>query len=184
MPCKCVPARLISAFQTNKRPLGRPNITVIHSFINDIEKIISNIDPTGTFNSWTHITFDDKRWTDLVENLESKQAKWDDSDWKDEENNETPNWNRSPPSTPPSSNHSSESSPFIFNLDLSHHFEILEIAVTSCLKEVKTAYKKFARLLHPDTWKYYKPFTKEEGNEKFKYVSNVYEASIESDILI
>ena len=38
MPCKCVPARLISAFQTNKRPLSRPNITVRHSFINDIEK--------------------------------------------------------------------------------------------------------------------------------------------------
>ena len=38
MPCKCVPARLPSAFQRNKRPLGRPNITVRHSFINDIEK--------------------------------------------------------------------------------------------------------------------------------------------------
>ena len=145
MPCKCVPGRLISGFQTNKRPLGRPNITVIHSFINDIEKIISNVDPTGTFNSWTHITFDDKRWTDLVENLESKQADWDDLDWKDEENSENSNWNRSHPSTPPSSNHSSESSPFIFNLDLSHHFEILEIAVTSCLKEVKTTYKKLAK---------------------------------------
>ena len=160
MPCKCVPARLISAFQTKKRPLGRPNITVRHSFINDIEKNISNVDPAGTFNSWAHIAFDEKRWTELVENLESKQADWDDSDWKDEENGETPNWNksppstplssenpnqnRSPPSTPPASNHSSdssESSPFIFYPDLSHHFGILEIAVTSCLKEVKTAYK-------------------------------------------
>ena len=36
MPCKCILARLISTFQTNKRPLGRPNITVRHSFINDI----------------------------------------------------------------------------------------------------------------------------------------------------
>ena len=116
----------------------------------------------------------------ISRNLESKQADWDDSDWNDEENGETPNWNkspsstppssenpnqnRSPPSTPPSSKHSSESSPFIFNPDLSHHFGILEIAVTSCLKEVKTAYKKLARLLHPDTWKSYKPFTKEEGS--------------------
>ena len=50
MPCKCVPARLISAFQTKKRPIGRPNITVRHSFINDIEKIISNVDPAGTFS--------------------------------------------------------------------------------------------------------------------------------------
>ena len=80
MPYKCVPARLISAFQTKKRPLGRPNITVRHSFINDIEKIISNVDPAGTFNSWAHIAFDEKRWTDLVENLESKQADWDDTD--------------------------------------------------------------------------------------------------------
>ena len=32
MPCKCAPARLNNAFQMNKRPLGRPNITVRHSF--------------------------------------------------------------------------------------------------------------------------------------------------------
>ena len=38
MPCKGVPARVISAFQIEKRPLGRPNITVRHSFISDIEK--------------------------------------------------------------------------------------------------------------------------------------------------
>ena len=60
MSCKCVLSRLISTFQTNKRPLGRPNITVRHSFINDIEKIISKVDPAGTFNSWTHIAFDEK----------------------------------------------------------------------------------------------------------------------------
>ena len=82
----------------------------------------------------------------LGENLESKQADWDDSDWKGEKNSETPNLNRSPPSTPSSSNYSSESSPFKFNLDLSHHFEILKIAVTSCLKEVKMAYKKLFKI--------------------------------------
>ena len=104
--------------------------------------------------------------TELVENLESKQADWDDTDWKDEENSENPNWNRPPPTLSPFFNHSSESSPSIFNLDLSHHFEILEIAVTLCLKEVKIDYKKLARLLHQDIWKSYKPFTKEEGSEK------------------
>ena len=104
--------------------------------------------------------------TELVENLESKQADWDDTDWKDEENSENPNWNRPPPTSSPFFNHSSESSPSIFNLDLSHHFEILEIAVTLCLKEVKIDYKKLARLLHQDIWKSYKPFTKEEGSEK------------------
>ena len=72
MPCKCVPVRLISTFRTNKRPLGRPNITVRHWFINNIENIISNVDSAGTFNSWAHIAFDEKRLTELVENLESK----------------------------------------------------------------------------------------------------------------
>ena len=122
MPCKCIPARLISTFQTNKIPLGRPNITVRHSFINDIEKIIWNVDPAGIFNCWAHIAFDEKRWTKLVENIESKQAEWDDSDWKDKQKSENSNSNRSPPSSPPPSNHSSESSPPIFNLDLSRHF--------------------------------------------------------------
>ena len=75
MPCKYISARFISVFQRNKRPIGRPNITVRHSFINDIEKIVSNVDPSGTFNSWAHIAFDEKRWTNLFKNLESKQAK-------------------------------------------------------------------------------------------------------------
>ena len=70
MLCKCVPARLISAFQTNQRPLGRPNITVKYSFINDIENNISNVDLAGTFNSWAHIAFNEKGWKNLVKNLE------------------------------------------------------------------------------------------------------------------
>ena len=61
MKCKCVPARLISAFQMGKRPLGRPSITVRHSFISDIGKIISNVDPAGSFNTWTHVAFDESR---------------------------------------------------------------------------------------------------------------------------
>ena len=36
MPCKCILARLIYTVQTNKRRLGRPNITVRYYFINDI----------------------------------------------------------------------------------------------------------------------------------------------------
>ena len=65
MACKCIPVRLISTFQTNERTLDRPNITVRHSFINDIEKFISNVDSAGTFISWAHITFDEKRSTTL-----------------------------------------------------------------------------------------------------------------------
>ena len=85
MKCKCVPARLIFAFQMEKRPLGRPNITVRYSFISDIGKIMSTIDPAGSFNSWDHVAFDESRWIELVINLESTQADWDDSDWKNNE---------------------------------------------------------------------------------------------------
>ena len=85
MPFKCEQAGLISAFQMKKRPLGRPNIIVRHSFINDIEKIISNVDPVGSFNTFSHVAFDESRWTELVNNLESTKADWDDSDWKDNE---------------------------------------------------------------------------------------------------
>ena len=38
IPGKYVEARLISAFETNRRLLVRPNVTVKHSFINDIDK--------------------------------------------------------------------------------------------------------------------------------------------------
>ena len=120
----------------------------------------------------------------VSKNLESKQAERNDTDWNDEENNENPDWNRSPPSSPLPFNHSSKSPPSIMNHDFSHHFEILEIAITSCLKEVKIAHKNLARLLHPDIWKSYKPFTKEEGSEKIKYVSNAYEALMESNTLL
>ena len=74
MKCNSVPARLISAFQMEKRPLGRPNITVRYSFISDIGKIISNVDPAGSFNNWVRVAFDESRWTELGNNLESAQA--------------------------------------------------------------------------------------------------------------
>ena len=83
MTCKGVPVRLISAFQMERRPLGRPNITVQHSFISNIEKIISDVDPVGRFNSWARVSFDETRWAELVNILESKQADWNDSEWKD-----------------------------------------------------------------------------------------------------
>ena len=83
MTCKGVPVRLIFAFQMERRPLGRPNITVQHSFISNIEKIISNVDPVGRFNSWARVSFDETRWAELVNILESKQTDWNDSEWKD-----------------------------------------------------------------------------------------------------
>ena len=144
------------------------------------KKYIANVDPTGTFNSWVHIVFDEKRWLELVENLGSNQAEWDDTDWKDEENIENANRNR-PPFVITPSNYSSESPSPIFNLDLSHRFEILENFLP---QKVKRVYQKLTRLLHPDTGKSYKSFTREEGSEQFKYVSNVYEALMESNTLL
>ena len=45
MPYKYVPARLISTFKTNNKHLGRPNMTIRHSFINDIEFFLMLIQP-------------------------------------------------------------------------------------------------------------------------------------------
>ena len=46
---------------------------------------MSNVDPAGSFNSWARVAFDENKWTELVNNLESTKADWDDSDWKDNE---------------------------------------------------------------------------------------------------
>ena len=43
IPCKYIPASLISTFQSERRPLGKPNTTIRYSYINDIENIISNV---------------------------------------------------------------------------------------------------------------------------------------------
>ena len=51
IPCKRVPIRFFFAFQTNEISLGRLNITVRHSFIGDMENIISNTVLASTFNS-------------------------------------------------------------------------------------------------------------------------------------
>ena len=40
------------------------------------------------FNSQAHIAFDEIRWTELVDNLESKRADWGNSDCKDKESDE------------------------------------------------------------------------------------------------
>ena len=112
-----------------KKHLGSPNITVRYSFISYVEKIISNIDPAGTFNSWARVVFDETRWIELVHNLESKQAHWDDSDWRDNELEENSDWNKSSPSSFPSSRFSSNSYPILSspfpNNDISNYFEIL-----------------------------------------------------------
>jgi len=120
-----------------KRPLGRPNITVRHFLINDMEKNISNVDPVGCFNTWAHIAFDESRWTELVNNLDSTKADWDNSDWKGNEPEENSDWNKSPPSSPPlsrsSSKRSSTPSSSLSNNNISYHIDTL-VAISSCLK--------------------------------------------------
>ena len=135
MSCKCVPARLIFTFQILKKPLGRPTFTVRHSFINDIEKNIDNIDSAGSFNSWSRVVFDESRCSLSIN-------------------------------------------------DLSNYFESLGIAITSCLKEVKFAYKNLSLMFHLDKYNYKKPFTEEEGSTKLKYVFNAYKTLIESNFFL
>ena len=73
--------------------------------------INSNVDTVGSLNSWTHISFDESRWTELVHKLESTQADWDDNDGKNNEPEANSDWNKFIPSSPPpfqsSSNYSS-----------------------------------------------------------------------------
>ena len=80
MPCKKIPARLISAFMKNSRPQGRPNNTIRHSFLNDISKIIPNIDQFGSFNTWTHVAHNIIHWSFLVNNLHTFEPEPCDTD--------------------------------------------------------------------------------------------------------
>ena len=132
IPCKCVPSRLFFAIQMK-------NTVRQVKFYYTTEKKIFLVDPAGSFNMWARVAFDESRWIELVNNLESTQADWDDSDWKDNEPEENSNLNKSPPLLPPpprsSYNHSSTTSSFLFNNAISNHFETHIIAITSCLKE-------------------------------------------------
>ena len=51
---------------------------------------------------------------------------------------------------------------------------------TSTVSEVKTTFRRLARLYHPDKWNPSKKFSSEEGTEKFKHVSNTYQSILSS----
>ena len=75
----------------------------------------------------------------------------------------------SPPNSPPPANNYSHT--------FTGFFEILNINPTYNKREVTVAFKTLARIYCPD--KYYenvKEFTREDGEEKFKKLSNEYEA--------
>ena len=46
-----------------------------------------------------------------------------------------------------------------------------------------TGNRKLAVIFHPEKWNNTRPFTLEEGREKFKDISNVYDSLIKSNIL-
>ena len=69
MSCKCIPVRLITAFLKNKKPIERFILTSRHSFLNGIKKIIPNVDIYGSLYTLGHTTFNELRWTILMNNL-------------------------------------------------------------------------------------------------------------------
>ena len=82
--------------------------------------------------------------------------------------------------SPPSPGNSPHSPPPAYNYS-SHHlsdeFRILKISVSSSWREIKTAYRKLARVYHPDKYDNLpeKNFSREKGNDLFKALSNAYE---------
>ena len=80
-----------------------------------------------------------------------------------------PSQGNSPYSPPPAYNYSSH--------HLSDEFRILKISVSSSWREIKTAYRKLARVYHPDKYDNLpeKNFSREKGNDLFKALSNAYE---------
>ena len=145
------------------RPQGRPNNTIIHSFLNDISKIIPNDDKYGSFHTWAHVAHDLIRWSFLVNNLHKYEPKPcvpdTNLDW---DNLNSPGSKNSPllqlPLPPPSPISLCYS--FSFNI-----FKILGIYLTSTKSEVTKTFRSLARLHRPDKWDASKEFTSEEVSE-------------------
>ena len=64
-----VPVRLISAWIKKTRPICRPNLSIDHSILNDIRKIISTVDDDGDLDSWAHVALEKLTWSMLVNSL-------------------------------------------------------------------------------------------------------------------
>ena len=162
----------------NTRPQGRPNNTIRHSFLNDISKIIPNVDQFVSFNTWAHVAHNLIHWSLLVNNLHKFEPEPCDTDTPDT----NPDWNspgsRSSPlpqSPPPPPSPLSPCSLFSDN-----PIKVLGINLTSTVSEVKTKFRRLARLYHPDKWNPSKKFTSKEGSERFKHFSNAYQSILSS----
>ena len=85
LPSFKIPSRLISAYCSIKILLGRPNYNVRYFMLNDIKKIIPEVDKSGSFHTWAHITNDELIWSILSNNTGKNELqhcnyfpKWDD----------------------------------------------------------------------------------------------------------
>ena len=62
-------------------------------------------------------------------------------------------------------------------------FDILNIIITTNLREVNVAYLKLARKYDPDKYNALREFTEVEGTETFKIISSIYEDLKDSSLL-
>ena len=154
LPGLKIPSRLISAYCSIKRPLGRPNYTIIHSMLNDIRKIIPEVDKSGSFHTCAHIANDELIWSILINNIGKDDPQpcnyspeWDGNipespppseppPFEDSSSPPSPQNSPSPPSpqnspSPPSPQNSPSPPPqaqnSCFNFRIRKFFEILEI---------------------------------------------------------
>ena len=166
--------------------------------MNDIKKIIPTVDDDGDFNSWAHVALEKLTWSMLVNSL-GYDNNFEYREWNDEfrkkyvpppltppkESSSPPNnqssQRKSPPRNHSSPRNSPHSPPPAYNPSshsyLSDEFRILKISVSSSWREIKTAYRKLARVYHPDKCDDFpeKNFSREKGNNLFKVLSNAYE---------
>ena len=154
----------------NAKPQGRPNNTIRHSFLNEVSKIIPNIDQFGSFDTWAYVAHNIIHWSFLVNNLHTFEPEHCDTNTNPETN---PVWNSpSSKSSPLSQSPPPPLSPCLSFSD--NPFKVLVIISTSTVSEVKISFRKLARLYHPDKWNPSKQFTSEKGSEKIKHFSNAY----------
>ena len=59
----------MSVWIKKTRPIGRLHLSINHSILNDIRKIIPTEDDDGDFNSWTHVALEKLTWSMLVNSL-------------------------------------------------------------------------------------------------------------------
>ena len=88
-----------------------------HSFLNDVSKIIPNVDQFGSFNTWAHVAHNLIHWSFLVNNLHKFETEPCNTDTNPDTN---PDWSSPgskssplPQSPPPPPSPPSPLSPFL-----------------------------------------------------------------------